>query len=145
VDIHTGETLWKKTAAEVENQYIDWGQVCNYNNFQEFGSISYLYTTVSGGMFRVYDPMTGTYRANVTNTRSTTRLINYDSTGLRGEVLGYYTSGGNLCMYNYTRLFQGSNTWRFSAAGNINASQDYLGGSVLPCNVGSATSNHIQR
>jgi hypothetical protein len=121
VDIHTGETLWKKTAAEVENQYIDWGQVCNYVNFQEFGSISYLYTTVQGGMFRVYDPMTGTYRANVTDTRSTSRVINYDSTGLRGEVLGYYTSGGNLCMYNYTKLFQSATSWRFSASGNINA------------------------
>jgi hypothetical protein len=120
VDIHTGEILWEKTPAEVENQRIDWAQVFNYNNFQEFGSNVLLYTTVSGGMFRVYDPMTGQYLANVTNARSTTKLINYDSDGLRGEVLGYYTSGGNLCMYNYTRLFQSG--WRVSASGNINAS-----------------------
>jgi hypothetical protein len=120
VDIHTGEILWEKTPAEVENQRIDWAQVFNYNNFQEFGSNALLYTTTSGSMFRVYDPMTGQYLANVTNARSTTKLINYDSDGLRGEVLGYYTSGGNLCMYNYTRLFQSG--WRVSASGNINAS-----------------------
>jgi len=121
VDIHTGEILWEKTAAEVENQLIDWGQVFNYVNFQEFGSDAFLYTTVSGGMFRIYDAFTGEYLANVTNTRSTSRIINYDSTGLRGEVLGYYTSGGNLCMYNYTKLLQGT-SWRVRVSGNINAS-----------------------
>jgi hypothetical protein len=121
VDIHTGKILWEKTPDEVEKQYLDWGQVFNYNNFQEFGSAALLYTTVSGGMFRIYDPLTGQYLANVTDTRSTSRVINYDSTGLRGEVLGYYTSGGNLCMYNYTKLLQGT-SWRVQVRGNINAS-----------------------
>jgi hypothetical protein len=121
VDIHTGKILWEKTADEVENQYLDWGQVFNYNNFQEFGSAALLYTSLSGGMFRIYDPLTGQYLANVTDTRSTSRVINYDSTGLRGEVLGYYTSGGNLCMYNYTKLLQGT-SWRVRVGGNINAS-----------------------
>jgi hypothetical protein len=125
VDIHTGKILWEKTADEVENQYLDWGQVFNYNNFQEFGSAALLYTTVSGGMFRIYDPLTGQYLANVTNTLSTSRVINYDnnygSASLRGEVLGYYTSGGNLCMYNYTKLLQGT-SWRVRVSGNIDAS-----------------------
>jgi len=125
VDIHTGKILWEKTADEVENQYLDWGQVFNYNNFQEFGSAALLYTTVSGGMFRIYDPLTGQYLANVTDTRSTSRVINYDnnegSTNLRGEVLGYYTSGGNLCMYNYTKLLTGT-SWRVRVRGDINAS-----------------------
>jgi hypothetical protein len=121
VDIHTGKILWEKTPDEVENQYLDWGQVFNYNNFQEFGSAALLYTTVSNGMFRIYDPLTGQYLANVTDTQSTSRVINYDSTGLRGEILGYYTSGGNLCMYNYTKLLSGT-SWRVRVSGNINAS-----------------------
>jgi outer membrane protein assembly factor BamB len=120
VDIHTGEILWEKTPAEVENLRIDWGQVYNYNNFQEFGSAAHIYTTVAGGMFRIYDPFTGQYLANVTDTRSTSKLINYDSTGLRGEVLGYYVASGNLCMYNYTKLFQTG--WPVSVGGNMNAS-----------------------
>jgi hypothetical protein len=120
VDIHTGEILWEKTPAEVENLRIDWGQVYNYNNFQEFGSAAHIYTTVSGGMFRVYDAFTGQYIANITDTRSTSKIINYDSTGLRGEVLGYYVTGGNLSMYNYTKLFQSG--WQVSVSGNVNAS-----------------------
>jgi hypothetical protein len=119
VDIHTGEILWEKTAAEVENQQINWGQVFNYNNYQEYGSAAHLYTTVSGGMFRVYDPFTGQYLANVTNTVSTSKIINYDSTGMKGEVLGYYVSSGNLCMYNYTKIFQGT-SFSPSGTGNLN-------------------------
>ncbi len=125
VDIHTGKILWEKTADEVENQYLDWGQVFNYNNFQEFGSAALLYTTLSGGMIRIYDPLTGQYLANITDTRTTSRVINYDnnyaSANLRGEVLGYYTSGGNLCMYNYTKLLTGT-SWRVRVRGDINAS-----------------------
>jgi outer membrane protein assembly factor BamB len=121
VDIHTGEILWEKSAAEVENLRIDWGQVYNYMNFQEFGSAAHIYTTVSGGSFKIYDPLTGQYLANVTDARSTSKIINYDSTGLRGEVVGYYVASGNLCMYNYTKLLQNPASWPVSVSGNINA------------------------
>jgi outer membrane protein assembly factor BamB len=111
IDVHTGEVLWERTPGETGNERLDWGQVVNYNNYQEFGTNAYMYTAAGGGGFgstagasySIYDPFTGTFLGNVTNAQSTSKIIDYQS-DLRGAVIGYYVSGGNLCMYNYTRL-----------------------------------------
>ncbi len=129
VDIHTGEIVWERTPGETGNERIDWGQVFNYNNYQEFGSAAHLYSAPGAGgfgagaanWFGVYDPFTGRYLANITNVQSTSKMVNYGAS-LRGEVVGYYTSGGNLSMYNYTKIFQGTGLF-VSASGTINASQ----------------------
>jgi outer membrane protein assembly factor BamB len=129
VDVHTGEIVWERDPGETGNERVDWGQIVNYMNFQEFGSNAFLYSSAGGGGFfggganwyGVYDPFTGNWIANVTNMPSCSKIINYDAT-MRGEVVGYRTSGGNLIMYNYTKLFQPSNSWRVSASGEIDAS-----------------------
>jgi hypothetical protein len=128
VDIHTGEIVWERSPGEAGNERIDWGQVFNYNNFQEFGSAAFLFSSAGGGFFGggsnwfgVYDPLTGNWIANVTNMPRCSKILNYDAT-MRGEVVGYSTSGGNLIMYNYTKLWQSSSTWRVSARGEIDAS-----------------------
>jgi hypothetical protein len=129
VDVHTGEILWERTPGETGNERVDWGQIINYMNFQEFGSNAFLYSAAGGGGFfggganwyGVYDPFTGNWIANVTDMPSTSKIINYDA-NMRGEVVGYRASGGNLMMYNYTKLFQPSTSWRVSASGTINAS-----------------------
>jgi outer membrane protein assembly factor BamB len=128
VDIHTGEILWERTPGETGNERIDWGQVFNYNNFQEFGSAAHLYSAPGGGgfmggggnWFGVYDPYTGRWIANVTDAQSSSKIINYDAQ-MRGEVIGYYVSGGQLCLYNTTKLWVGT-SWQVSASGTINAS-----------------------
>jgi outer membrane protein assembly factor BamB len=137
VDIHTGEIVWERSAGETGSERIDWGTVFNYNNFQEFGSAALLFSSPGGGgfmggganWFGVYDPMTGGWIANVTNAPSGTRILNYDSDGLRGEILSYRTSGGNLIKYNYTKLLQGTGvgggfmgSWRVSISGERDAS-----------------------
>ena len=111
IDVHTGEVLWTRGPGETGNERLDWGQVVNYNNYQEFGTNAYMYTAAGGGGFgstsgsfySIYDPFTGTYLGNVTNAQSSSKIVDYQS-DLRGAVVGYYVSGGNLCMYNYTRL-----------------------------------------
>ncbi|MEM2968636.1 MAG: hypothetical protein QXJ76_04930 [Candidatus Bathyarchaeia archaeon] len=128
VDIHTGEIVWERTPGETGNERIDWGHIFNYNNYQEFGSAAHLYSAPGAGgfggaaanWFGVYDPFTGRWLANVTDVPSTSKIINYDAS-LRGEVVGYYVSGGNLIMYNYTKIFQGTSLF-VSASGTINAS-----------------------
>jgi len=128
VDIHTGEIVWERTPGETGNERIDWGQVFNYNNYQEFGSAAHLYSAPGAGgfgagaanWFGVYDPFTGRWLANVTDVPSTSKIVNPDAS-LRGEVVGYYVSGGNLIMYNYTKIFQGTGLF-VSASGTINAS-----------------------
>jgi hypothetical protein len=77
VDVHTGETLWSKSAGITGNEQISRGQIVNYNNFQEFGSNAFLWSTPGGGGFMfgapawngIYDAWTGEYLANVTNPR----------------------------------------------------------------------------
>jgi hypothetical protein len=103
VDVHTGETLWSRPAGITGTELIAMGQIVNYFNYQEFGSNAILWSSGSGGMTGIYDARTGEWVANVTNLRRASFLIDYES-DLNGAVIGYYTSGGNLCMYNTTDL-----------------------------------------
>jgi hypothetical protein len=111
IDVHTGKVLWDLPAGITGAESISYGQIVNYNNFQEFGSNAFLWSTPGGGGFGatggswmgIYDAYTGTYLANVTNPISVSRLIDYDS-DIQGTVIGYYVSGGNLCLYNTTEL-----------------------------------------
>jgi len=111
IDVHTGEVLWSKPAGTTGAESISYGQIVNYNNFQEFGSNAFLWSTPGGGGFGagggswsgIYDALTGTYLANVTNIRSVSRLVDYGSE-IEGTVIGYYVSGGKLCLYNTTEL-----------------------------------------
>jgi hypothetical protein len=127
IDVHTGKVLWDKPAGKSGIETIAWGQIVNYNNYQEFGSNAFLYSSPgAGGAFSsaanwmgIYDAYTGNFLANVTNTISASRVIDYDA-DLGGAVVGYYVSGGNLCMYNYTNLISTGTFIRVS--GNINGS-----------------------
>jgi outer membrane protein assembly factor BamB len=118
VDVHTGEELWSLPAGITGSETISYGQIVNYNNFQEFGSNAFLYSQPGGGGFGMmagrwnglYDAFTGTYLANITDMPSGSTgmltnawLVDYQA-DLQGAIIGYYTSGGNLCMYNTTKI-----------------------------------------
>jgi hypothetical protein len=132
VDVRSGEILWSKPAGVTGSETLSYGQIVNYNNFQEFGSNAFLWSTPGGGGFfaaaaswmGLYDAYTGTYLANVTNPRSVSRLIDYESE-IQGTVIGYYVSGGNLCMYNTTELLilhSGMDTGFVRPSGTIDGS-----------------------
>jgi len=132
IDVHTGKILWSLPAGITGSESLYYGQIVNYNNFQEFGSNAILWSTPGGGGFfgapatwnGIYDAMTGTFLANVTNPRSTSRLIDYES-DIQGTVIGYYVSQGNLCLYNTTELLithSGLSTGFFRPSGTINGS-----------------------
>ncbi len=128
VDVHTGEVLWDKPAGKSGIETIAWGQIVNYNNYQEFGSNAFLYSSPgAGGAFSfaanwmgIYDAYTGNFLANVTNTRTVSRLLD-DESDIQGTIIGYYVSQGNLCLYNYTRLLAPSGAF-VRATGTINGS-----------------------
>jgi hypothetical protein len=130
VDVHTGEIVWERSCGETGNERIDWGWVFNYANFQEFGSAALLFSRPGGGGFfggggnwaGVYDPVTGNWIANITNPVGGTTIINYDAqtNALRGELLSYRTSGGNLIKYNWTKLLTGT-SWRVAISGERDA------------------------
>ncbi len=131
VDVRTGEVVWDKPAGKSGIETIAWGQIINYDNYQEYGSNAFLYSSPSAGgafstganWFGIYDAYTGNFLANVTNAISTSKLIQSaeSSTETEGGIVGYYVSGGNLCMYNYTKLINTSGAF-IRATGTVNGS-----------------------
>lgn len=132
VDVRTGETLWSLPAGVTGRETIAYGQIVNYNNYQEFGSNAILWSSPGGEGFSagaatwmgIYDAYTGTFLANVTQPISVQRIIDYDS-DMQGTVLGYYVSNNNLCLYNTTKLLvspSGMTAGFFRPSGTINGS-----------------------
>ncbi len=132
VDVRTGEVLWDKPAGKSGIETIAWGQIINYDNYQEYGSNAFLYSSPgAGGAFSssanwmgIYDAYTGNFLANVTNAISTSKVIQSaeSSTETEGGIVGYYVSGGNLRMYNYTKLINTSGSAFIRATGTVNGS-----------------------
>lgn len=136
VDIRTGQVIWDKPAGVSGIETIAWGQIVNYNNYQEFGSNAYLYSAPNaGGAFSsgpnwmgIYDADTGNFLKNITNTISTSKLVDakakefYDT---EGSIIGYYVSGGDLRMYNYTKLINTSGAF-IRTTGTSNGSDPNL-------------------
>lgn len=115
LDLRTGETLWTRSAGEAGNEIIRMGQILRWHSIQEYGSWAFLYACSSTGFFgtasyfTIYDAYTGEYMANITDAQNIPFLMDYD-TDQQGTLLGYYTSGGNLVMWNSTKLMM-SNSW----------------------------------
>jgi hypothetical protein len=109
VDIRTGETLWSRSAGKSGNEVIKMGQIVRYHSMEEYGSWAFLYGIESAGFFGVanflslYDAYTGEYIANITDTQSAQYIVETE-TNTPGSLLGYYSSGGNLTMWNSTKL-----------------------------------------
>lgn len=132
LDVRTGEVLWDKPAGKSGIETIAWGQIINYDNYQEYGTNAFLYSSPSAGgafssgpnWFGIYDAYTGNFLANVTNSISTSKLIQSadSSTETEGGIVGYYVSGGNLSMYNYTKLINTSGSSFIRASGTVNGS-----------------------
>jgi hypothetical protein len=117
VDIRTGKTLWSKPAGVTGTETISRGQIVNFNNYQEFGSAAFLWSSPGGGGFMsmggqwngIYDAYTGEFLANITSPVSSTLVIDTDAnTELQGAINGYYLSGGTINMWNTTKLYSGS-------------------------------------
>jgi hypothetical protein len=113
VDIRTGETLWSRSGGESGSETLRMGQILRFHNPQEYGSMAYLYGTTGGGFFggggdfSIYDAFTGEYVAEITGTTSASFLVDVDREQ-KGTILGYYSSGGNLVLWNSTKLFSSS-------------------------------------
>jgi hypothetical protein len=113
VDIRTGETLWSREAGITGNEAIKMGQILRFHNIQEYGSTAFLWSTPMSSMFGgaaffgLYDAMTGEFVANITNPASAAFIMDFEAEQ-QGTILGYYTSGGNLTMWNSTKIMGGS-------------------------------------
>jgi outer membrane protein assembly factor BamB len=116
VDLHTGQTLWTKTSAQVNGEVLRCGQIFNEITPNQYGAQAYLWSEpasasgfmAAGAYMSMYDAMTGNWILNITNTPALT-LTEDD----HGDLIGYYvnsstnpltfqTSGQSLSMWNST-------------------------------------------
>jgi hypothetical protein len=145
VDIRTGETLWTRSAGESGNEVIRMGQVMRFKSVQEFGSWAFLYSCPSASFFgnpeymSVYDAYSGEYLMNITGIQNPAFLIDdSEDSDQKGSLLGYYTSDGNLTMWNSSRLMLGSDGITMRPSGTKNWSEGIEWTVKLPADIAQA-------
>jgi hypothetical protein len=105
VDLRTGEEVWNKPCGITGDEILRCGQVVQYDSIQEYGANAYLWSVSASGntTLRLYDPMTCTYVAEIVNGTQNVAMISDYSCVEQGTLLGWYTSGSNLYLWNSTR------------------------------------------
>jgi hypothetical protein len=115
LNIHTGEVLWTRSAGETGSEVIRMGSIQVAHSIQEYGSWAHIYGAEGGGFFggvsalRVYDAWTGEYIATIESPQSPSYIVQ-EGGRTPGSILGYYTSGGNLVLWNSSQLLGPTNT-----------------------------------
>ena len=106
VDIRTGEVLWTKET----NLKLRLGQTFRYKSIQEYGSWSLLWGQVGGGFFStaaeyvIFDAFKGLELARIENI-TTGAFIMDTRYGHEGALLSWYTSGGEVVLWNSSKLY----------------------------------------
>jgi hypothetical protein len=105
VDLRTGQELWEKPCGITGNETLRYGQIVQYDSIQEYGGNAYLWSIPSSGttVLRLYDPMTCTYVAQIVNGAQNLAMIADNKCVEQGTLLGWYTSGNQLILWNSTR------------------------------------------
>ena len=114
VDLRTGQTLWSElpgTQATIPGastaEKIRMGQTVKFHSMQEYGSFSLLYSTGgANSSFKLYEPFSGEYVGNITNTISSSYILDTNPNDQNvGSIFGYYISSGNLTLWNSSLCF----------------------------------------
>jgi hypothetical protein len=109
LDIRTGEVLWSRSAGETGSEAIRMGSITQFHSMQEYGAHAHIWSAEGGGFFggvstlRIYDAWTGDYIATVENPQSPSYIVQ-EGGNTPGALLGYYTSGGNLVLWNSSTM-----------------------------------------
>jgi hypothetical protein len=145
VDLRTGQTLWTKDT----NDTLVFGWNMQFHTVQEYGTQAFLVAissqsggTTYGNIWKLYDPMTGHYIANITNVPSTTAsgLVETDDDSTQGAVYIYSINGTypnlSLTMWNSTRCLMTSLTSStIRPSGNINYTRGYQWSVPIPSTI----------
>ena len=109
VDLRTGETLWSREPGITGNEVVRMGQILRFHAIQEYGSWAFLYGAETaaffggGNFYNIYDPMSGEFIANITSIQNVPYMMDFEEEQ-QGTILAHYTSGGNLFLWNSTKL-----------------------------------------
>jgi len=109
LDIRTGDVLWSRSAGVTGSETIRMGSITIFHSMQEYGAHAHIWGAEGGGFFggvntlRIYDAWTGDFIATVENPQSPSYIV--QEGGLTpGALLGYYTSGSNLVLWNSSAM-----------------------------------------
>ena len=109
VDLHTGLTLWSRKCGETGNEVMRMGQNLRFHTVQEYGTVSYIWSTELAGFFQtptffaLYDAWTGKWVANITTGIQNVAFL-MDFTGeQQGSLLAYYANSTHLVLWNSTK------------------------------------------
>ena len=114
LNIHSGEVLWTRPAGESGSEVLRMGSIQVHHSIQEYGSWAHIYGAEGGGFFggisalKVYDAWTGDYIATIESPQSPSYIVQEGGT-TPGSILGYYSSGGNLVLWNSSKLLGPTN------------------------------------
>ncbi|MEM4243779.1 MAG: PQQ-binding-like beta-propeller repeat protein [Candidatus Bathyarchaeia archaeon] len=147
VDIRTGQTLWTSNVTDT----LAFGAVLKFHTIQEYGTQAWLWAMAREGnayLYKLYDPMTGTFVANVTNLPSSlvgifgsspAGLVDIASDGPQGTVLLHWVESGNLTMWNSTLCLVGpTGGATIRPSGNIDFSRGIQWRVTLPTQIAGA-------
>jgi outer membrane protein assembly factor BamB len=134
VDLRTGQTLWTKDTTEGKPTILRCGQILEYYNLNQYGSLAYLWSTgtpdfisnmavpagtlglhITGTTYNMFDAMTGNYILSIVN--GTSMHLTIDESG---NLIGYYINNTNriaptLVKWNSTQCMPSSartGSWR---------------------------------
>ena len=118
IDLRTGETVWEKPAGQTGNEVLRMGTLVRYHSIQEFGCWALLWSVDQPTSFfgqpttyRIYDPFTGAYLAEIKNIRNLQNFIlDWENEEAMGDLVGWYIDRGNLTKWSATNCFM-SNNW----------------------------------
>ena len=157
VDLHTGKTLWTitdpLTAAGIPT-ILRCGQILNYVSPNQYGALSYLWTTgtpaalkVAAGTttYNMFDAMTGSYILSIVNGSAFQTLTEDDG----GNLIGYYVNSTNanaptFNMWNSTKAIlvgtNGEAAWQWRPTQNITIdfSKGIMWSQPMPTNLSGA-------
>jgi len=146
VDLRTGEKLWTKDT----NDTLVFGWNMQFHTIQEYGTQAFLVAigpSVGSGfsaynVWRLYDPMTGHFIANITSVPSTVApgLVETDDESTQGAVYIYSVNGTypnlSLTMWNSTKcLMSNPSASTIRPSGNINYTRGYQWSVAIPSTI----------
>lgn len=123
VNLQTGQTVWQKTEAQVNNEVLKFGEILSMQTPNQYGALTYLWSEplaasgfmAAGSYLAMYDAMTGNWILNITSTQGQIEesygaynLVVTGSDSLAPSSF-FEDSHGGICSYfvNTTAMYNG--------------------------------------
>jgi len=134
VDLQTGQTLWTKTEAQVNNEILKCGQILDMITPNQYGALAYLWgESMSAAAFEgqptyltMYDALTGNYVLNITGIPSFISGFTLTEDN-HGDLIAYYENDSYSFYPTFALTGASLTEWNSTACINLSV-PNYAGG-----------------